>query len=132
MAFVARAEPNLTASTGFAVLTPTRGAPTFVYRVATSDACIDDLAAAATGSAYPAVSPAVLAEWRVPTPPDMGFDFEEIAGPLESAIAALDQESATLACIRDTLLPKLISGEIRVPDTADPDEVIGPLVDEAA
>ena len=25
-------------------------------------------------------------------------------------------ESATLACLRDTLLPKLLSGELRVPD----------------
>lgn len=41
-------------------------------------------------------------------------------------------ESRTLAAARDELLPRLISGETRVPDTADPGEVIEPFVDEAA
>ena len=43
---------------------------------------------------------------------------------------AIWQESKTLAAIRDTLLPKLISGEIRVPDTDDLEEVIGPAAEE--
>lgn len=33
-------------------------------------------------------------------------------------------EERTLRTVRDALLPKLVSGEIRVPDTADPTEVI--------
>ncbi len=41
-------------------------------------------------------------------------------------------EVATLGKLRDALLPKLISGEIRVPDTHDPEEVIGPTADELA
>ena len=60
MAFVHRATSEMTASTGFAVLTPTVGAPTFVYRSATSDACIAQLVAEVSGSAYPAVNPDVL------------------------------------------------------------------------
>lgn len=42
------------------------------------------------------------------------------------------QESRTLTALRDTLLPKLISGEIRVPDTTDPEEVIGPAAEQLA
>jgi len=34
--------------------------------------------------------------------------------------------------LRDALLPKLISGEIRVPDTNDPEEVIGPAAEQLA
>lgn len=132
MAFVHRAEPNLTASTGFAILTPTNGAPTFVYRAATSDACIDHLTAAANGSAYPAVNPSVLADWRVPAPADRGVAFEELARPLEAHIWALQQQSSTLAAIRDALLPQLISGQIRVSDSVNPDEVIEPAAEAVA
>jgi len=43
--------------------------------------------------------------------------YHEIAGPMFSLIEQNLQQSRTLAAIRDILLPKLISGEIRVPDT---------------
>lgn len=45
--------------------------------------------------------------------------FERVAGPIISRIAAADRESETLAEIRDTLLPRLISGEIRVPEAEE-------------
>lgn len=41
-------------------------------------------------------------------------------------------ESQTLEGIRDSLLPKLISGEIRVPDTADSDEALASVSGAAA
>jgi type I restriction enzyme, S subunit len=113
-AFIHSAVPGMTASTGFAVVTPTLGAPTFVHHWVTSDACINHLATAATGSAYPAVNPRALAAWRVPVPPDNGAEFEALARPIEASRHALATESAALRDIRDTLLPKLISGEIRV------------------
>ena len=50
-----------------------------------------------------------------------------VVSPLDQHRAALVQETTTLGQLRDALLPKLISGEIRVPDTADPDEVIEPV-----
>lgn len=37
----------------------------------------------------------------------------------------LRKESKALLSVRDALLPKLISGEIRVPDAADADEIVG-------
>lgn len=42
--------------------------------------------------------------------------FEESAGPLFARIAANERESRTLATTRDFLLPKLMSGEVRVKD----------------
>ncbi len=42
--------------------------------------------------------------------------YQEIAGPIFNLIEQNMQQSRTLAALRDTLLPKLISGEIRVPD----------------
>lgn len=40
--------------------------------------------------------------------------FEDLAKPLMATIKANSEQSYTLATIRDNLLPKLMSGEIRV------------------
>ena len=42
--------------------------------------------------------------------------FEEQARHLYQRIVAAERDSRTLAALRDTLLPKLISGELRVSD----------------
>jgi len=50
---------------------------------------------------------------------EIAQQFEKIAKPIMSLIKQKDEESRTLAALRDTLLPKLISGEVRIPvDTA--------------
>lgn len=50
--------------------------------------------------------------------PDQGLLslFGEVVQPLFGMIISNERESGVLARIRDTLLPKLISGELRVPD----------------
>ncbi len=40
--------------------------------------------------------------------------YEELAGSIDSRIEGIERESRTLTALRDTLLPKLVSGEIRV------------------
>ncbi len=45
--------------------------------------------------------------------------FERLAYPLDQSIENNENESRTLAQTRDTLLPKLLSGEIRVDDTTE-------------
>lgn len=47
-------------------------------------------------------------------PPELATQFGEIARVLMAEIKAKDEESRTLASIRDALLPKLIKGEIEV------------------
>jgi type I restriction enzyme S subunit len=42
--------------------------------------------------------------------------FNDKVGPIMDRVLARKKESRTLAALRDTLLPKLISGELRVPD----------------
>ncbi|MEO7860573.1 MAG: restriction endonuclease subunit S, partial [Nitrospirales bacterium] len=42
--------------------------------------------------------------------------FEQLVRPLYQHIVENARESRTLAALRDTLLPKLISGELRVPE----------------
>jgi type I restriction enzyme S subunit len=43
-------------------------------------------------------------------------EFEAMLSPFDSRIDITERESRTLASLRDTLLPKLISGELRVKD----------------
>jgi type I restriction enzyme S subunit len=42
--------------------------------------------------------------------------FENIVCPFDDAIERNEQESGTLAALRDTLLPQLVSGELRIKD----------------
>jgi len=48
--------------------------------------------------------------------PDIISLFEKLAYPIDENILSFEEESRTLAALRDTLLPRLISGELRVPD----------------
>lgn len=43
-------------------------------------------------------------------------EFEAMLAPIDNRIDVIERESRTLATLRDTLLPKLISGELRVSD----------------
>lgn len=49
--------------------------------------------------------------------PDLIESFEKMASPMDDEVRNNIEESRTLAQLRDTLLPKLISGELRISDT---------------
>lgn len=71
----------------------------------------------AHGSVFDTITRNTLAGTRLPVPPvDVMQAFEDRAMPLLERIRAGLHESRTLAALRDTLLPKLLSGELRVPD----------------
>jgi type I restriction enzyme S subunit len=61
------------------------------------------------------------AKVHVPRPPLLAH-ADEVFGPMINALVSRSLESRTLAALRDTLLPKLISGELRV---ADAEKLIG-------
>lgn len=44
--------------------------------------------------------------------------FDLVAGPVQARIFANEQQAQTLAALRDTLLPRLISGQLRLPEAA--------------
>jgi type I restriction enzyme S subunit len=117
-ALIQDAEPNLTGSTGFAVLRPIQTAARyFVYLWVTQRATIDYLASVAHGSACPAVAPEIIHSLSVPIPPaEKLVSFDSVVHPLFARRAVNRKQSRTLAELRDTLLPRLISGEIRVPE----------------
>jgi type I restriction enzyme S subunit len=116
--FIATAQNYLTGSTGFAVLSPKqRWMTAFTYLCATRDENIDRLASLADGGAYPAVRPDVVASTPCTLPPDEVMKvFDSAARPLLDAIGANSEQAQTLAALRDTLLPRLISGQLRLPE----------------
>jgi type I restriction enzyme S subunit len=118
---------GLTGSTGFAQLRPKRPRDAaFVYLAATARANLDSLAHLADGGAYPAVRPALVAATPVVVPDDRTLQaFSVAASPfLERAALAID-ESEILAAIRDSLLPRLLSGDIEVAGREVADDPVG-------
>jgi type I restriction enzyme S subunit len=111
-------EDGLTGSTGFAALRPIAAQQAeFVYLAATASDNIDALAHLADGGAYPAVRPEAVAATQIVRPcEDLLARFAHAARPLLARTAQTERESRTLAALRDALLPKLISGDLRVKD----------------
>ena len=109
-------ETDLTGSTGFAVLRPNSTEyAEFIYLAVTAVSNIGTLAHIADGAAYPAVRPEVVSATPLVIPDCRVLaQFSSIASALFRRIAHSERESRTISSIRDTLLPKLISGEIRV------------------
>jgi type I restriction enzyme S subunit len=90
---------------------------TFVYLAATSRENLETLAHLADGGAYPAVRPEVVAATPAVVPDSNVLTaFSRATDSLFAAIAQNERESRTLAALRDALLPKLVSGELRVAD----------------
>jgi type I restriction enzyme, S subunit len=82
-----------------------------------SQECIDYATAVSSGTRMPRAKWQDLARYEVVLPTEADARrFEAFAEPLLSGLAALAAENRTLAELRDTLLPKLISGELRVGD----------------
>lgn len=117
-AFINNPRPNLTGSTGFAVLRPKQKAATeYVYLAATANSSIEYLAHVADGGAYPAVRPEVVSNLPCVVPSyDVLNAFHAVAAPLFTKVAVNHQQAHTLANLRDTLLPRLITGQLRLPE----------------
>ena len=109
---------GLTGSTGFAVL---RACENFdqalVYIAATSDDAIDRLGHLADGGAYPAVRPEVVSNTPLIVAPELiRKTFGEVANALLAIVGANQDQTRVLAALRDTLLPRLISDQLRISD----------------
>jgi len=78
-----------------------------------------DLAGMNVGSAVPSMTTAVLNALEIALPSNDNLArFEESVNPMFLQIQANNAESTRLANLRDTLLPRLISGELSVADLA--------------
>jgi type I restriction enzyme S subunit len=116
----------LVVSTGFAVLTPTKVPPSFLYAAVTTDSFIEYLTVNAHGSAYPAVRADTFENADLVIPSSAVLKkFGAIGQPIREKIACNASETRTLAALRDLLLPKLLSGEIRVAEAEERLEAAG-------
>ncbi|BBB66570.1 hypothetical protein UNDYM_2317 [Undibacterium sp. YM2] len=84
---------------------------------------VEQLKAMAHGSVFSTITRQTFEAVRTVLPPENVLQqFEQSAASLLDAIFGNVNESRSLAQLRDTLLPKLISGELRVPD---PERIAG-------
>lgn len=82
-----------------------------------AEGVLQRLVAQAHGSVFDTITTSTfeLARVEVPPPPVLAA-FEDVVAPLVERIRTGQRESATLATLRDALLPKLLSGALRVRD----------------
>ena len=85
----------------------------FVYHFVKSK----DLASLNAGSAVPSMTTNILNAMQLRIPDDETLQqFENVVSPMYTAMQENDKQSTSLASLRDTLLPKLMSGELDVSD----------------
>jgi type I restriction enzyme S subunit len=95
-------------------LIPKKDLRYYVYLHASSS--VAALESQTRGSAQQNLSQQIVADFPTVIPDDDTLaDFDQLVHPLFSRWIANLQESRTLAELRDALLPKLLSGELRVP-----------------
>jgi type I restriction enzyme S subunit len=89
----------------------------FVLAHVSSDAFVEYTNAGSTGTKMPRTSWTEMARYVVVLPNEnVATTFNQHLQAASEEITANIHESKSLAQLRDTLLPKLISGELRVPD----------------
>ena len=72
---------------------------------------------AQTGAVQPHVKPSDIHDFELVIPDKESiYDFQDKVKPFFDKIAVIQKENSRLSLLRDTLLPRLMSGEIEVPE----------------
>lgn len=72
---------------------------------------------AQTGAVQPHVKPSDIHDFELVIPDKESiFDFQDKVKPFFDKIASIQKENSRLSLLRDTLLPRLMSGEIEIPE----------------
>ena len=89
-----------------------------LYFWLSSEACMEEMRRKGTGVAIPGLNSTAVRSLAVLIPAkEVVAAFDQACDPLVSLVLNNANESRTLAALRDTLLPKLLSGEVRLRDT---------------
>lgn len=116
--FVGDTSPHAVCSTEFLVWTPKPGVGSaFIYTLAASTAFNSAMRQLVTGTSnsHQRVKPDQLAEVQAATISDAVLaQFDAIAAPMLQQVVHNRRRAAALAEARDTLLPRLISGKLRL------------------
>jgi type I restriction enzyme S subunit len=106
-------------STDILVLRPRQKFAALSLMWASSEAVVAHADATSSGTRMPRASWRDLAAYPVPIPPtEVVAAFDGVVHPILDATVNGVHESKTLAELRDTLLPKLISGEVRLEEVS--------------
>jgi type I restriction enzyme S subunit len=111
--------PNALASTGFCVLKSKGVSPYFLYLLLTRDDAVDyfDMIAEGSTSAYPSLKPSDIANYEFQKASEEKLhNFSNFSYDTWNKIKSNTNQIKSLTQLRDALLPKLMSGEIRVSD----------------
>ena len=108
---------NTIVSTGFVVISCVKIDPHFIYVLLTQKEMTEylDIIAEASTTTYPSLAPSDIAKIDFQMPPtELLQQFSEYAGHVWDKIEENNSQIRTLSRSRDTLLPKLMSGEVRL------------------
>lgn len=111
--YISIAQNDICTNQGFKSLVPRKAGTCFLY-------CFlkyvtPEIENKSTGSTFKEASGALMKSLQVIMPEQKVFEeFEEIVSPLFARIESLEKESSRLSLLRDTLLPRLMSGELEV------------------
>lgn len=112
---------GLTGSTGFAVIRAQKTIyKNFIYYFVTYDKNIEELTRIADGGAYPAIKPDDICALPLIIPSiNIIEKFDELTSNFREMMNNSLIQKEYLTNLRDTLLPKLISGELSLEDLPD-------------
>ena len=109
--YISIAQNDICTNQGFKSVVPKKAGTCFLY-------CFlkyvtPEIENKSTGSTFKEASGALMKSLQVIMPEQKVFeDFEEIVCPLFARIESFEKENSRLSLLRDTLLPRLMSGEL--------------------
>lgn len=113
--YISIAQNDICTNQGFKSLVPKKAGTCFLY-------CFlkyvtPEIENKSTGSTFKEASGSLMKSLQVIMPEQKVFeDFETVVSPLFARIESLEKENSRLSLLRDTLLPRLMSGELEVPE----------------
>lgn len=113
--YISITQNDICTNQGFKSLVPKKAGTCFLY-------CFlkyvtPEIENKSTGSTFKEASGSLMKSLQVIMPEQKVFeDFETIVSPLFARIESLEKENSRLSLLRDTLLPRLMSGELEVPE----------------
>lgn len=110
------------ASSEFVVMeSPNNKVNSFIYNICLNSQFIDYLKANTTGStnSRQRVKPTIAVNYKLAVEDSIVKKYSEIITPYMEEMKTLRSEIGKLTQLRDTLLPKLMSGELEIPDDVE-------------
>ena len=113
--YISIAQNDICTNQGFKSLVPKKAGTCFLYCFLK---CVTpEIENKSTGSTFKEASGSLMKSLQVIMPEQKVFeDFETIVSPLFARIESLEKENSRLSLLRDTLLPRLMSGELEIPE----------------